>query len=136
MYFSIIWGTVFLISVFGVIRFLTEGFHLLSDLITLSIIIFTLWLWFDTGYRIEDGTIEIRSGPLKQKIHIQDIYKISKEKSLLSAPALAMDRIVLHYGHYEMVHLAPEREEEFINLLLEINPNIQCGGKKADINQK
>lgn len=133
MYFSFIWGTILLVFIFALIRLIANGFHIVSDFVALSIILFLLWTWFGTGYRIEKEIIKVQSGPLRQSIHIQDIHKINKERSLLSAPSLAMDRLVLHYGNYEFVHLTPEREEAFIETLLEINPGIQFNGEGSEV---
>lgn len=118
---------------FTIIRFIANGLHIVSDVVALSIILFLLWTWFGTGYRIDKEILKVQSGPLRQSIHIRSIHKISKEKSLLSAPALARDRLVLHYENYEMTYLSPKREEEFIAVLLEINPNIQTCGKECEV---
>lgn len=86
---------------------------------------FLLWIWFGTGYLIEDEKIKIKNGPFKWKVKIQDINSISKKKSLLATPALSVERLVLHYGKYGKMLLSPKNEKEFFELLLAKNPQIK-----------
>src|SRR5699024_12866905 len=100
-------------------------FHLLWVLLGLLIIAFFIWLRFDRGYRIENNTIKIEQGPIKDTIKIQDIKIISKKKSFLAAASLAIDRLELRYGRYGSVFVSPKKEYEFIRLLLSKSPKIQ-----------
>jgi len=84
-----------------------------------------IWVWFGTNYRIENEFIQIKYGPFNERIAIQDITNISKKKSILITPALAMDRIVLRYGKYGELLISPKNEDEFIDLLLTKNPAIR-----------
>jgi hypothetical protein len=132
LYSFIIWGTaafVFLITLYRFIKDGFEGFHLIADLLALIVIGLLLWIWFGTGYQFENETIKIQSGPFKRKINIQEIRKISKGKSALSSPALALDRLIIHYGRYGQVQISPENEFEFIEVLLKKNPNITLDKK-------
>jgi len=63
--------------------------------------------------------------PFTSEVNIHDIKRISKRKSLLATPALAVDRLVLHYGTYNEIQISPKDESKFINLLLTKNPQIK-----------
>ncbi|MCA0983460.1 PH domain-containing protein [Halobacillus yeomjeoni] len=90
-----------------------------------SIIALLLWIWFKTGYLLESGVLKIQSGPFKRKINIDDIYRVNKLKSLFTAPALSVDRIVILYGNNHEIIISPKNEKEFLELLLKVNPNIE-----------
>lgn len=97
-------------------------------LVMLPIAGFMIWFWYSTGYLVVDGYILIKYGPIKKRGPIKEISKISKTKNPLSAPALSMDRLEIIYGkHFDMALVSPERQQEFIDLLLRENPNIRLG---------
>lgn len=128
LYFSLIWGTmalVFLSIIFPFI-FTFSLFNLIWGFLGFIIIGFFAWIWFGTGYHVENNTVKIKTGPFKQTINVQDIKKITKKKSVWSAAALATDRLVIRYGKYDWdVLVSPKQEYEFIKLLLSENPQIQ-----------
>lgn len=82
-------------------------------------------IWFGTGYRVENNTLKIQGGPFKQTVNIQEIKKITKEKSIVTSAALAIDRLLIHYDNYKYASISPKEEYEFIKLLLNKNPQIQ-----------
>ena len=98
---------------------------LIGIIINVILIGFMIWLWFGTGYTLEDGVIRIQSGPFRKKVPVKKIQKIRKTKNPLSAPALSMDRIEITYGLYEVVLISPEHEAEFIQALLAENERIE-----------
>lgn len=98
---------------------------LLGTIISVLIIGLLLWMWFGTGYKINGGLLNNHSGPFRSKVRIEEIKKLSKIKSPFTAPALSIDRIEILYGHYEVIHVSPKNEDEFIQLLVKENPNIQ-----------
>ncbi len=125
IYFLAVWGTIVLIFLSITLDFSVTVFHFLWGVIGLLTIGFLIWIWFGTGYRIENKTINIQNGPFKWKVTIEEINSISKRKSLLATPALSVDRLVLQHGKYNDMLLSPKNECEFIKLLLAKNPHIQ-----------
>ncbi len=103
------------------------------DWITLLILfpigVVLLWLWFRTGYLIDGEQLKIKFGPFKKTISIHSIRKLTKTKSLLSSPALSMNRIEIMYNNYDIVYISPEYENEFIHFLQEVNPNMEIDDK-------
>ncbi|WP_345240622.1 PH domain-containing protein [Pontibacillus salipaludis] len=86
------------------------------------------WIWFRTGYFVEDGKLTIRFGPIKRYINSRDIIKISNERSLITAPALSVDRLSILYGDYKVISISPKNKEEFIHLLTSENTEIKYIG--------
>ncbi|OLO37079.1 hypothetical protein BTR23_14190 [Alkalihalophilus pseudofirmus] len=137
MYFSskkdlwltlIIWGAILTMVVPTIIDQEVVGLF-----IALPLAFFMGWLWFATGYTIEDGLIKIKFGPFRKTVHIQDISKINKTRNPISAPALSIDRIEIIYGKFsDIVFISPRNECEFVQLLLQENPNIVLDEKLKD----
>ena len=125
VYSLLVWGSTILISFF---TFLNLSLTILGVFVGISgsfIIGLILWIWFDTNYRIGEKYIKVSHGPFKDKIAIQSISSITKKKSLLATPSLAMNRLSLRYGRYGEIMVSPKREKEFIDLLLTKNPRIK-----------
>lgn len=90
-----------------------------------TIALFIIWIWMRTGYTIKDHLLFIQSGPYKKSINISEIQSIRETKNIFSAPALAIDRIEITYGKYEVTTISPKNKAEFIRQLLKQNPNIK-----------
>ncbi|MDY0395652.1 PH domain-containing protein [Virgibacillus halophilus] len=118
----------FLVSFFS---FSLTAFGVIVGIIGLMAIGFLLWIWFGTGYRIENKVIKIKNGPFRWEIAIQDINSIGKTKSLMATPALSVDRLALRYGKYGEMLLSPKNEKVFIEMLLAKNPQIKLVGKTS-----
>ncbi|MHA6260570.1 PH domain-containing protein [Sporosarcina sp. CAU 1771] len=124
-YFIAVWGTILILLISILLTFSFTFFNLLWGLLSLLAIGFLIWIWFGTGYQIENETIQIKNGSFKWIVKIHDINRISKRRSLLATPSLSMDRLVVHYGTYGEMLLSPKDEAEFIDLLLTKNPQIE-----------
>ena len=115
-----------------ILNFSVTLFNIFWGLLSLLVIGFLIWIWFATGYRIENETIRINNGPFKRQVNIKDINRISKRSNLLATHSLSIDRLVLHYGKYGEMLLSPKDESEFIELLLTKNPQIKVNVKITD----
>lgn len=79
-----------------------------------------------TRYIINDTQLIVKSlWIVNNTIDISKIRKIEKTNSILSSPALSLDRIALYYNKYDEVYISPKEKQDFLNNLLEINPNIE-----------
>jgi hypothetical protein len=85
-----------------------------------------LWLYLGTSYQIEEEHLLYRSGFIKGKIPISSIREIQNGKTLWAGlkPALSTGGIVIKFGKFDEIYLAPESNSELIHDLLEINPRI------------
>ena len=133
-----IWG--FMLLVFLIFNFGSEPMGL--QLITYNSILgytisgmtigLLLWIWFKTGYKIEKENLKVQFGPFKKTIKIEEIERVNKVKSPFTAPALSIHRLEILYNKYEVTHISPQNEKEFIRLLIRENPNIQIDKKLSD----
>ncbi|MFI1771566.1 PH domain-containing protein [Thalassobellus citreus] len=87
---------------------------------------FVLHLFLNTKYTIVNSVLKIKSGFLYNKdLDIHSIKSIRSSNSLMSSPAASLDRIELHYGKYASVIISPKEKSNFIEDLIQINPNIE-----------
>ena len=101
---------------FGIILFSVFLIYYISDII-------------NTNYRITDRTLSIKSGLANKKnISIEQIKKIRSVRNFLSAPALALNKLEIHYNNFDVILISPKNKENFINELQQINPDIKIEG--------
>ena len=96
-------------------------------LLGLSIVV-VLILFFSktTRYIINDNQLIVMSTwVVYERIDIFKITKIEKTNSILSSPALSLDRIRIRYNKYDEVLISPKVKKEFIDELLKVNPTIE-----------
>lgn len=93
---------------------------------TVPFAILLIWSWFTTGYKVEKEQIIIRYGPMKKRISIKDIRKITTTKNPLAAPALSFDRLEILYGsQFETELVSPREAQQFVSLIKSIHPQIE-----------
>ena len=82
-------------------------------------------LLLPTYYIIDDNSLTIKCGFSKEKIDISMIKKIKETNSWLTSPALSLDRIEIFYKRYNRIMISPKNKHDFIQDLIDINPNIE-----------
>lgn len=78
-----------------------------------------LWSLRGTRYVLEDDRLTIEAGPLRWRVALAAIREIRPCHSLISAPALSSDRLLLTYGEPErQIQISPLSGAEFIAAIL------------------
>ena len=91
-----------------------------------AVAIFITYLYTGTKYIIDDKSLLVKAGfSINQTIPIQEIKCITRTNSILSSPALSLDRIQLFYGKSKSVTISPKDKNAFVNHLQQINPEIK-----------
>lgn len=90
---------------------------------------FILWMWFGTSYRIEGDVLKVKTGPVRSTVNIADIRKLTATRTLLSGPALSLDRIEILHKNYDIMIVSPMDKTEFVQLLLTKNSYIEVDRK-------
>ncbi|MED1602749.1 PH domain-containing protein [Alkalihalophilus marmarensis] len=124
----LLWGVILLFVITPILSIQGDEsplFQAFEISITSLLAVFIAWIWFKTGYALEDTTLKIVCGPFKKNVLIQDIKTIRKTKNPFSAPALSIDRLEISYGRFKILTISPEEEAEFIRILLQKNPDIK-----------
>ena len=95
---------------------------------TLLFLIITV-LYFTTYYEIQKEVLIISMFFYKTKIKISEIrtlkYSNSIIKTNLYKPGFHEKGIEIMYHKYDDIFISPEKRDQFITQLLEINPNIE-----------
>lgn len=76
-----------------------------------------LWLLVSTYYRVNAGTLEVRSGPFRWSIPLNEITEVRKSRSALSSPALSLDRMEVKYGRGRSILLSPRDRGGFLKAI-------------------
>jgi len=93
-------------------------------IIDMLIIAVFIHLFATTYYTIAGNVLQVKCSFVVINIDIATITKIENTTSVLSAPALSMDRIEVFYNKYDSVVISPGDKAGFIKRLKEINKNI------------
>lgn len=95
---------------------------------TLLFLIFTI-LYFTTYYEIQKEVLLISMFFYKTKIKISEIRSIKYSNSIIKTnfykPGFHHKGIEIMYHKYDDIFISPEKKDQFIAQLLEINPNIE-----------
>lgn len=70
-----------------------------------------------TDYRFRDDSLHIRSGPFNWTIPVSGIRRIERSRSLVSGPALSLDRLLIRYGKHDWILISPKDKEGFLSEL-------------------
>jgi hypothetical protein len=86
---------------------------------------YVTYLYTNTYYAIVDNALSISTGLGKLTIDVAAIKSIEDTNTMLSAPALSLDRIEIFYNQYDSVVISPPDKMAFVNHLKMLNANIQ-----------
>jgi len=76
-----------------------------------------LWLAYSTEYRLSDTVLFIRSGPFRWSIRRDAIQRIRPTRSVLSSPALSLDRLEITYESGQTILVSPADKDSFLKAL-------------------
>ena len=86
---------------------------------------FIVHLFISTKYTINNTSLQVQSGFfINQTINIKSIRKIVDTRTIISSPALSLDRLEVFYGKFDSIIISPQDKTEFIKKLLAINNQI------------
>ena len=120
---GIIWGGVTVLLIYQEIWWMAAFLLLLLSWIT--------HLFLTTKYILEGDTLLIQSGFLyKKKMNISEVQKIIESNNPLSSPAASLDRLEIRKTTWDYVLISPKQKEDFIQAMLERNPNIEVKRRK------
>lgn len=122
-------ATILFLIVLPIVLYLFEDEN--PDLLTF-LLIYSLpmgllfWMYFDTSYQIVNEKLYYRCAFFKGEIEIATIKELEVGATMYVGlkPALAFKGIIIKYGKYDDIYVAPENNDELTNDLLTINPSI------------
>ncbi len=85
-----------------------------------------VWLWFDTSYMIDGNALIYHSGPFNGKLTLARITKIARNRTMWIGlkPALAQNGMIVCFGKWNEIYIAPQDQEEMITEILKVNPDV------------
>ncbi len=72
------------------------------------------WILVSTSYELASGTLQVRCGPLRIRVPLSEITRITPSRSPLSSPALSLDRLRIEYGQGKSLMISPRDKEQFL----------------------
>ena len=118
-------GLPLLYPIFLSITSITEG-KWFGYLLLISIVLFVVFISKSTKYIVNENQLVVKCMFIvNAKIEISTIRKIEKSNSILSSPALSMDRIAVRYNKYDEIYLSPKEKQLFIDELVKRNSAIE-----------
>ena len=73
-----------------------------------------VWLFTSTYYKLNPGVLLVRCGPFTFNVPLEEITSITSSTSVLSSPALSLDRLRIHYGQGKSLMISPRDKEKFL----------------------
>ncbi len=127
----LIWGTTILM-----IWLMIVELNIWMFLIGAVTIALFLSFWFGTRYKIEAQLLHVQSGPFRSTVRIEDIKRLKATKTLLSGPALSLDRIEILHKQYDIVIVSPKDKTAFVQALITKNKRIEVDPRLLNESQK
>ena len=86
-------------------------------LVGIAVVALLVWLLVGTHYTVDRGTLRIVSGPFRWKVPVDQIMSVEATKSLLSSPALSLDRLRIRYGNRRRIMISPADKAGFLEAI-------------------
>jgi uncharacterized membrane protein YdbT with pleckstrin-like domain len=83
------------------------------------------WIFATTSYRFAESELVVQSGPLRVRVPFAQVRRVTRTRSVLSAPALSLRRLEITYGSHSAVVISPEDEARFLATLRERSPDAE-----------
>lgn len=100
---------------------------LFMNLLTMPGAILLLLIFFNVKYSLSDDELFVKNGFSTQSIPLKDIIYVIPTNSMLSAPALSLDRIEIKYEGGSIV-ISPKDREGFYHAIQERVPALETDG--------
>lgn len=105
---------------------------IVSSLLVLITAGLFLWLWLGTYYFIDNEILIAKSGPLTFKVPIKEISFIRLNQETIGGTwklTLSWKCIELKYKKSRSIFISPNDENDFLDRLVKINPQIEIKQK-------
>lgn len=113
------------IAIMIVVSFLDKAY--VGSCILVAVMIYLIWMWYDTYYSINGNQLFYKSALLNGTIEIDTIVEIVKTKNFFIGlkPSLSAKGIIIKYKKYDDIYISPQNIDQFIRELKQINPAIK-----------
>ena len=102
-------------------------------LINLSVATFIFHMIISTDYTIKGSELIVRCGFFFNKaIKIESIRKIEQTRSIMSSPAISIDRIEVFFNRFDSIIISPKDKIRFVESLKALNADIEINLKSKE----
>lgn len=70
-----------------------------------------------TYYAIDGGQLKVVSGPFRWRLSLDEIHGVEPTRSVLSSPALSLDRLRIRYGRNRKIMVSPADKAGFLKAI-------------------
>ena len=88
------------------------------------------WIFTTTSYRFVDHDLLVQSGPMRVRVPVAQIRRVTRTRSVLSAPALSLQRLEIEYDTHRFVVISPKDEAGFLAALKVNAPSAELPTRK------
>nr|WP_298926399.1 PH domain-containing protein [uncultured Allomuricauda sp.] len=89
------------------------------------VMVFVLMIFFNLNYIVDGSLLSVKLGFLViKKIDIHSIKMLAETNSLISAPAVSLDRLEIIYNDHDSVIISPKDKSGFIDHITKVNPEV------------
>jgi hypothetical protein len=106
----------------------SKGFNLVCLVAVGLSLAFMGWLYVSTVYTVTDLGLRVQAGPLQRWVDAKSIECVRPTKTILSAPALSLDRLEVAGGFGSIV-VSPLDKAGFVLALKRIAPQLRLEGE-------
>jgi hypothetical protein len=110
-------ATLTLVAAGTALRQASEAAVLVTVLVITLGAVLPVWILASTTYRVEGGTLHVRSGPFRWHIPVSSITRIAPSNSNESAPALSLTRLRIEYGGGKSILVSPADQQAFLRAI-------------------
>jgi hypothetical protein len=99
--------------------------------IGLAVGLLIYWLTHPLHYDITSSKLNVRAGPLRWSIALEDIDEVCPTRNPLGSPALSLDRLLIKYGNGNgpsELMISPQEKKAFLEDLAAAAPELQKAG--------
>lgn len=82
------------------------------------------WILMSTNYTLHEEHLDVRSGPFRWNILLNDVHAVSPSSSASASPALSLDRLRIDYGNNRSVLVSPADQEAFSSAIANVAPHV------------
>ncbi|MBE0592619.1 MAG: PH domain-containing protein [Gemmatimonadales bacterium] len=95
----------------------TPGDIAIAALVLLPALALPVWPLVATQYSFEGDDLLIRSGPFRWRVPISEVRSVTPTRSMLSSPALSLERLRIDHGRNRSIMVSPADKEGFLREL-------------------
>ncbi|MGL1005844.1 PH domain-containing protein [Vibrio vulnificus] len=73
-----------------------------------------IWLLIGTKYSVAGSVLKVSSGPFRWQIELSAIDNVKSSRSILSGPALSLDRLEIEFESGKRILVSPKDKSSFL----------------------